>query len=115
MELTSQIVTGAAGAIVATAILTFAAFIWRLRLIRKYKLRKQSQKVLEALWDENLLRRSSQIAREINIDEAEVLKALAELQEKGLARERRREKGNFWKITWKGSEYLKQLSWFGRV
>ena len=75
MGLLSQILSGAVAAIVATAILTLAAFIWRLRLIRRYRLRKESQRVLEAVWDENLLRRSSQIAEEINVDEPGVLKA----------------------------------------
>ena len=115
MELLREIVSGIVSAILATAILTLVALIWRWRLIRKYKLTKESKKVLEALWDENLLRREEQIARETGMSEADVKEALRQLEDKKLARERIRKNGIFWKITLRGKEYLKQLLWLDNV
>jgi DNA-binding MarR family transcriptional regulator len=115
MELLREVVSGIVSAILATAILTVVALIWRWRLIRKYKLTKESKKVLEALWDENLLRREEQIARETEMSEADVKEALRQLADKKLARERIRKNGLFWKITLRGKEYLKQLLWLDNV
>ncbi|HXO21921.1 MAG TPA: hypothetical protein VOA87_18560 [Thermoanaerobaculia bacterium] len=106
-----EVVSGVASGVLATAVVTAAAAIWRWRLLRKYGLTKESRQVLEALWDEKLLRRSAQIAAELGLDEAVVLASLGQLEAKRLARERDRPNGRFWKITLRGKEYLKQRSW----
>jgi hypothetical protein len=56
MDLLKETISGAAGAIVGTAILTLIALPWRRWLIRRYNLTEAARRVLEALWDENLLR-----------------------------------------------------------
>jgi DNA-binding MarR family transcriptional regulator len=111
MELVGEVVSGIVSGVLATAVVAVAAAIWRWRLLRKYNLTNAARQVLEALWDENLLRRSAQIAAELGLGEAVVLEALEELQVKKLARERNRPNGKFWKITLKGKEYLRQRSW----
>ncbi|MFQ5641023.1 MAG: hypothetical protein ACE5IR_23850 [bacterium] len=115
MELVIGIVSGIVSAITATAILTLMAVLWRQFVLRKYGLTGESKQVLEALWDENLLRRASQIATELNLDASLVDAALTQLSDKRLARIRMRKNGEFWKITLKGKEYLSQLSWLGKT
>jgi hypothetical protein len=112
MGLLSDVVSGFVSGVLATAVVAVAAAIWRWRLLRKYALTKAAIQVIESLWDENLLRRSGQIAAELGLGEDVVLAALEELRMKKLVRERNRPNGNFWKITLKGKEYLSQRSWF---
>jgi DNA-binding MarR family transcriptional regulator len=106
-----QMASGVLTGVLATAVAAGAGALWRRRLLRRYGLTHELRMVLEALWDENLLRRSNQIARELSIDEPAVLMALEELQKRRLARERNRSHGKFWKITLRGAEYLRQRSW----
>jgi DNA-binding MarR family transcriptional regulator len=111
MNLAGEVVSGVASGVLATAVVAGAAAIWRRRLLRKYGLTNESRQVLEALWDEKLLRRSAQIAAELGLNEDVVLAALQQLQAEKLARERNRPNGTFWKITLRGKEYLKLRSW----
>ena len=115
MDLLKETISGAAGAIVGTAILTLIALLWRRWLIRRYNLTEAARRVLEALWDENLLRRAPQIALEIKLEPGNVESALNELEKKSLARKRDRANGIFWKITLRGKQYLEQLSWLGEL
>ena len=80
-------------------------------MLRKYALTNAGTQVIEVLWDENLLRRSGQIAAELGLGEDIVLAALEELRMKKLVRKRNKPNGSFWKLTLKGKEYLSQRSW----
>ncbi|MFQ5572279.1 MAG: hypothetical protein ACE5G0_21595 [Rhodothermales bacterium] len=115
MDLVYGIVSGIVSAVAATAILTLMAVLWRRWVLRKYGLTREAKHVLEALWDENLLRRASQIATELNLDASVVDAALTQLSDKRLVRIRMRKSGEFWKITLKGKEYLSQLSRLGKT
>lgn len=111
MELMTEVVSGVVSGVLTTAVITLIAAIWRLRILRKYRLTNETRQVLEALWDENLLRRSDKIATELSLDPSVVIEALEQLKLKKLVRERNRNKSKFWKITLKGKDYLRQSSW----
>ena len=102
----SEVISGVASGILTAVLAAAAAGLWRWRLLRKYDLTNESRGVLEALWDEQLLRRSVQIACELALSEETVLQSLQQLEVKRLARQRSRPKGIFWKITLRGKEYL---------
>lgn len=74
-----------------------------------------AKRVLASLWDEGLIRPVSAIANELGVPENEVEEELGNLKKNGLARIRKtNENGSpLWKITWKGQEYLSQISWLG--
>ena len=107
----SEVISGVASGILTAVLVAAAAGLWRWRLLRKYDLTNESRGVLEALWDEQLLRRSAQIARELGLSEETVLQSLQQLEVKRLARQRSRPNGIFWKITLRGKEYLRLRSW----
>ena len=107
----SEVISGVASGILTAVLVAAAAGLWRWRLLRKYDLTNESRGVLEALWDEQLLRRSVQIARELGLSEETVLQSLQQSEVKRLARQRSRPTGIFWKITLRGKEYLRLRSW----
>ncbi|MCU7806041.1 MAG: hypothetical protein KZQ92_11550 [Candidatus Thiodiazotropha sp. (ex Lucinoma borealis)] len=115
MGLFENIIIGVVSGVSATAVVTLFAMLWRKRVVGKYKLSKRAKLVLASLWDEGLIRPVSAIAKELGIPEEEVEEELENLNKNGLARIRKiNENGSpLWKITWKGQEYLSQISWLG--
>ncbi len=115
MGLFENILAGVVSGISATAVLTGFALLWRKRVIGKYKLKRQAKLVLASLWDEGLIRPSSAISSELGIPEDSVDVELENLEKNGLARIRKHNENEapLWKITWKGQEYLSQISWLG--
>lgn len=111
MGLIENIIAGVAGGI----IVAMFAMLWRRRIVRKYKLSEQAKLVLSALWDQGLIRPSSEIADELNLPKPAVTDELGNLNRNGLVRVRKRnDKGTqLWKITWKGQEYLSKISLLG--
>lgn len=115
MGLLENIIVGVVSGISATAVVTAFAMLWRRRVVGKYKLSQHAKMVLASLWDEGLIRPSSAIAEELKISEETVEDELDNLKKNGLVRIRKHnENGSpVWKITWKGQEYLSQISWLG--
>ena len=110
-QVAPSVVANVVAGVLVPGLLALAATVWRWRLLSRYGLSLQSKRVLESLWDANLLRRSGQIADELDLYETAVLASLKQLQELRLVRVRFRPNGKFWKITLRGSEYLRQRSW----
>jgi DNA-binding MarR family transcriptional regulator len=115
MAILENIIAGVVSGISATAIVWLSVLLYRRRTIDRYKLNQKAKKALASLWDAGLLRPSSEIAAELDICEKELVNELGNLKNNGLIRIRRKNKDGkpLWKITWKGQEYLSQISWLG--
>ena len=115
MGFLENIVSGVVGGVSATAVVTLFVIVWRRRVVRKYQLSRQAKLVLAALWDQGLIRLSSEMENALGIPEQEIDKELRNLESKLLVRIRKHNENGkpLWKITWKGQEYLSQISWLG--
>lgn len=111
MDLLEQVIPEAIGALLATAILAFLAWLrLRHRSRKRYlpDLTAESKEILIGLWD-GLLRRPNKLTEEFGFDERLLKKSLNQLASYGFVEEERGSSGVFWKITRKGQDYLRRI------
>ena len=76
---------------------------------KTYDLSDDASGILKALWRPDYIRTKDGLSRELGFDETRITKGLNQLVSNGLVIERRKRTGLFWKITFEGRAYLKQL------